>query len=135
MAPERGHNSCCSVAATPPLLELELRTVDLAEPLQRVRAQRETKARPVRRMHHAVRTDVEGLVEKSPTSSDSAGAKWHGGIGRIAQAGPALVFGLLQQLQALGLDIPTVLAQLGLDEKLALTLKPTAPRAEEDGER
>ena len=36
-----------------------------------------------------------------------------GGIGRIARAGPALVFGLLQQLQALGLDIPSVLSQLG----------------------
>ncbi len=36
-----------------------------------------------------------------------------GGIGRIARTGPALVFSLLQQLQALGLDIPTVLSQLG----------------------
>lgn len=36
-----------------------------------------------------------------------------GGIGRIARTGPALVFGLLQQLQALGLDIPTILSQLG----------------------
>lgn len=36
-----------------------------------------------------------------------------GGIGRIAKTGPALVFSLLQQLQALGLDIPTVLSQLG----------------------
>ncbi len=36
-----------------------------------------------------------------------------GGIGRIAKAGPALVFSLLQQLQALGLDIPSVLSQLG----------------------
>ncbi len=36
-----------------------------------------------------------------------------GGIGRIAQAGPALVFSLLQQLQALGLDIPSILSQLG----------------------
>ncbi len=36
-----------------------------------------------------------------------------GGIGRIAKTGPALVFSLLQQLQALGLDIPSVLSQLG----------------------
>jgi flotillin len=36
-----------------------------------------------------------------------------GGIGRIARTGPALVFNLLQQLQALGLDIPTILSQLG----------------------
>jgi len=38
-----------------------------------------------------------------------------GGIGRIARTGPALVFSLLQQLQALGLDLPTVLSQLGVD--------------------
>lgn len=47
-----------------------------------------------------------------------------GGIGRIARAGPALVFSLLQQLQALGLDIPTVLSQLGGDGgKLAAAAK------------
>jgi flotillin len=38
-----------------------------------------------------------------------------GGIGRIARTGPALVFNLLQQLQALGLDIPAVLSQLGAE--------------------
>jgi flotillin len=37
-----------------------------------------------------------------------------GGIGRVARTGPALVFGLLQQLEALGLDLPTVLSQLGI---------------------
>ena len=36
-----------------------------------------------------------------------------GGIGRIANTGPALIFNLLQQLQALGIDIPHVLSQLG----------------------
>ncbi len=39
-----------------------------------------------------------------------------GGIGRIASTGPALVFSLLQQLQALGLDIPTVMSQLAGSE-------------------
>ncbi len=38
-----------------------------------------------------------------------------GGIGRIAKTGPALVFSLLQQLQALGLDLPAVISQLGGD--------------------
>ncbi len=46
---------------------------------------------------------------------NSGGGEGTGGIGRIARTGPALVFGLLQQLQALGLDIPTVLSQLGVD--------------------
>jgi len=36
------------------------------------------------------------------------------GINRFAQTGPAVIFGLLQQLQALGLNVPEVLAQLGV---------------------
>src|SRR5208283_4473415 len=67
-----------------------------------------------------------GNIDKVVVIEQGNGLAGNGssGIGRIAQAGPALIFGLLQQLQALGLDIPTVLAQLGLDEKLAATLKP-----------
>jgi hypothetical protein len=34
-----------------PTLELELRPIDMAEPLQRIRAQREAEAWPVRGMH------------------------------------------------------------------------------------
>src|SRR5260370_15292381 len=47
-------------------LELIFRAVDVPEPLQRIRAQGEPEARPVGRMHHAVRTDVERLVEELP---------------------------------------------------------------------
>jgi len=55
----------------------------------------------------------------------NGGGDGMGGIGRLAHAGPALVFGLLQQLQALGLDIPAVLAQLGADGgKLPAAAKP-----------
>jgi flotillin len=36
------------------------------------------------------------------------------GMTRLANTGPSVVFNLLQQLQALGLDIPTVLNQLGV---------------------
>src|SRR5881396_1254353 len=55
----------------------------------------------------------------------NGGGDGMGGIGRLARAGPALVFGLLQQLQALGLDIPTVLSQLGADGgKLPAAAKP-----------
>lgn len=53
-----------------------------------------------------------------------------GGIGRIANAGPALVFSLLQQLQALGLDIPSVLSQLGAggESKLVEAVKDAVSR-------
>ncbi len=37
-----------------------------------------------------------------------------GGINRFAQTGPTVIFGLLQQLQSLGLNVPEVLAQLGV---------------------
>ncbi|MBI4876465.1 MAG: hypothetical protein HY822_17660, partial [Acidobacteria bacterium] len=36
------------------------------------------------------------------------------GAARLAQTGPAVVFNLLQQLQALGLNVPAVLEQLGV---------------------
>ena len=55
-----------------------------------------------------------------------------GGINRFAQTGPTLIFNLLQQLQALGLSWPEVLAQLGVDgngnsngEKSVTPTKPT----------
>ncbi len=38
------------------------------------------------------------------------------GLNKIAQTGPTVVFNLLQQLQALGLDVPTVLGQLGVKQ-------------------
>jgi len=46
---------------------------------------------------------------------NGAAGEGTGGIGRVARTGPALVFGLLQQLQALGLDVPTILSQLGIN--------------------
>lgn len=38
------------------------------------------------------------------------------GINRFAQTGPTVVFSLLQQLQALGLNVPEVLSQLGIQQ-------------------
>ena len=66
------------------------------------------------------------IISKATAAGDGTGS------GRIARTGQALVFGLLQQLQAMGLDIPTVLSQLGVNgEKLAAGVKPASPRAEE----
>jgi flotillin len=39
-----------------------------------------------------------------------------GGIHRFAQTTPTLIFSLLQQLQALGLSLPDVMAQLGINQ-------------------
>ena len=38
-----------------------------------------------------------------------------GGLGRIAKTSPAVVFSVLQQLEALGLNIPSVMQQLGIN--------------------
>ena len=45
------------------------------------------------------------------------------GINRFAQTAPTMIFGLLQQLQAMGLTMPEVMAQLGInqDEKVIET--------------
>lgn len=52
------------------------------------------------------------------------------GINRFAQTGPTVIFSLLQQLQALGLNWPEILAQLGLDSNgnAVKTEKPVVPK-------
>jgi flotillin len=47
---------------------------------------------------------------------DQGGGSGNGpsGISRLANAGPAVAFSLLQQLEALGLNVPAVLQQLGI---------------------
>ena len=40
-----------------------------------------------------------------------------GGLNRFAQTTPTLIFSLLQQLQSLGLTLPEVLAQLGINQE------------------
>src|SRR5262249_33498325 len=37
-----------------------------------------------------------------------------GGVSRFASTAPAVIFSLLQQLEALGLNVPTLLEQLGI---------------------
>lgn len=46
------------------------------------------------------------------------------GINRFAQTGPTMIFTLLQQLQALGLNVPEMLAQLGLKQETAVPVIP-----------
>ena len=51
------------------------------------------------------------------------------GIHRFAQTTPTLIFSLLQQLQALGLNLPEVMAQLGLDQNGSAGEKTVTPPA------
>ena len=54
---------------------------------------------------------------------DQGGGQANGGSGsgleRLAKTSPAVVFNLLQQLEALGLNMPAVLHQLGIAQPLA----------------
>jgi flotillin len=52
------------------------------------------------------------------------------GLGRLAKTSPAVVFSLLQQLEALGLNMPTVMQQLGLQQKSNGAIAPDAPPTE-----
>ncbi|MFN7937842.1 MAG: SPFH domain-containing protein [Bryobacteraceae bacterium] len=54
-----------------------------------------------------------------------SGPNGSSGLNKIAQATPTVIFGLLQQLQAMGLDVPTILQQLGMKDG-----KPEAPSNE-----
>jgi hypothetical protein len=74
-----------------------------------------------------------GNIDKVVVIEQGNGASGEatGGIGRIARTGPALVFGLLQQLQALGLDVPTMLSQLGINGKSDAGPKPAEVMAAE----
>jgi flotillin len=45
---------------------------------------------------------------------NGAGDGTSGSLGRLAKASPAVVFNLLQQMEALGLNLPSVLQQLGV---------------------
>jgi len=56
--------------------------------------------------------NIEKVVMIDHGGADSNG---HGssGLNRFAQTGPTMIYGLLQQLQSLGLNLPEVLKQLG----------------------
>lgn len=58
-----------------------------------------------------------GNIDKLVVIDQGGGANGDGGsssLGRLAKTSPAVVFNVLQQLEALGLNVPTVLQQLGI---------------------
>ena len=48
---------------------------------------------------------------------DQGNGNGTGGINRLASTAPSVVFGFLEQLQALGINVPNLLAQLGIEKK------------------
>lgn len=62
---------------------------------------------------------------------DQGGSNGNGdsGIQRFAQTTPTLIFSLLQQLQALGLNLPEIMSQLGIDQNgTAVEKKVASPK-------
>ncbi len=57
--------------------------------------------------------NIEKVVMIDHGGGDANG-RGSGGLQRFAQTGPTIIFGLLQQLQSLGLNLPEILKQLGV---------------------
>jgi flotillin len=57
-----------------------------------------------------------GNIDKVVVIDQGSGDGASSGIGRLARAGPTVVFSLLQQLEALGLNVPALLQQLGVHQ-------------------
>jgi flotillin len=55
-----------------------------------------------------------GNIDKVVIVDQGGGDAAASGVNRLARTAPAVVFGLLQQLEALGLNVPSLLQQLGL---------------------
>lgn len=68
-----------------------------------------------------------GNIDKVVVIDQGGGANsGASGVTRLANTGPAVVFNLLQQLQALGLDIPSVMKQLGIQTNGGTVTPPVA---------
>lgn len=70
--------------------------------------------------------NIDKLVVIDQGGGDGGGT----GAARLAKTGPAVVFGLLQQLEALGLNLPAVMEQLGVNRQQAAG-QPVEVQAEE----
>jgi flotillin len=66
------------------------------------------------------------VIDQGTSNSENGSTS----LGRLAQTSPAVVFNLLQQLEALGLNVPAVLQQLGLGNGATTTTAPPTPVVE-----
>ncbi len=71
-----------------------------------------------------------GNIDKVVVIDQGGGGDGGGGLTRLAKTSPTLVFNLLQQLEALGLNLPTVLEQLGVQKQTNGGAPPEAQAAE-----
>jgi flotillin len=64
------------------------------------------------------------MIDQGGNGNGGSGSS---GINRFAQTSPTIVFGLLQQLQALGLNLPEIMNQLGIEQKNGKFMIPEKP--------
>src|SRR5262249_23467826 len=62
----------------------------------------------------AVAAPLGNIDKLAVIDQGSGNGEGSSGLGKLAKTSPAVVFGMLQQLEALGLNVPTVLQQLGI---------------------
>ncbi|RPJ80222.1 MAG: hypothetical protein EHM13_12375, partial [Acidobacteria bacterium] len=77
--------------------------------------------------------NIDKLVIIDQGSGAANGAST--GVERLAKTTPAVVFNLLQQLEALGLNVPSILAQLGVGSPASGFPSGEPPRASVTGQR
>jgi len=69
-----------------------------------------------------------GNIDKLVVIDQGNGDNGSSGLGRLAKVSPTVVFNVLQQLEALGLNVPAVLQQLGVNQgALSSASAPAAP--------
>ncbi len=76
-----------------------------------------------------------GKIDKIVMIDQGNGNGENGGINRFAQTAPTLIFGLLQQLQAMGLSLPEVMTQLGINQEEKIVKKADSPAKPEKDEK
>jgi len=69
--------------------------------------------------------NVDKIVVIDQNSGNGAAG---GGLSRLTSTGPAVVFNLLQQLEALGLNVPSILQQLGVKQQETAAAKPASDK-------
>ena len=76
-----------------------------------------------------------GNIDKVVVIDQGGNGNASSGMTRLANTGPAVLFNLLQQLQALGLDMPSVLHQLGIETNGAAAKADSKPEAKAASKR
>ena len=68
------------------------------------------------------------MIDQGNGNGNGNGNGHTSGINRFAQTAPTVIFSLLQQLQSLGLSVPEIMQQLGINQDEKLIESPDSPK-------